>query len=188
MYSYASTRFVFSNALYLKIQKSKNRKKTWHLTNQSVLMSNVHWYCYLVSSSNRHLMESSHIKYLMILSLYLPLGMLKVKNSFLDTRNFFPGTQREFSTMWWWCHTRDPELPMRPRLLVRSWVLPSCKFAASRLNIKRHYAQLQQRAFDVYCIALSREHTKNVKLRLGMLNELRIYELRNLYSNSHSEF
>jgi len=23
----------------------------------------------------------------------------------LDTRNFFPGTRREFSTMWWWCHT-----------------------------------------------------------------------------------
>jgi len=35
------------------------------------------------------------------------------------------------------------ELPMRPRLLVRSCALLLCKFAASRLNIKRHYAQLQ---------------------------------------------
>jgi len=70
--------------------------------------------------------------------------------------NFFPGSRREFSTTWW-CHTRDPELPMRPRLLARSCVLPSCKFAASRLSIQRHYAQLQQWAFDVHCIALSRE-------------------------------
>jgi len=92
-------------------------------------------------------------------------------------RNFLPGTRREFSTTWWWCHTRDPELPMGPRLLVRSCTLPSCKFVANRLNIKRHYAQLQQQAFDVHCIALSREHTKNVKLQLGMLNELRIYEI-----------
>jgi len=69
---------------------------------------------------------------------------------------------------------------MRPRLLVRSCALPSCKlFAASRLNIKRHYAQLQQQAFDVHCIALSRERTKKVKLRLGMINEL-----RNLFLNS----
>jgi len=45
---------------------------------------------------------------------------------------------------------------MRPRLLARSCALPSCKFAASRLNIKRHYALLQQWAFDVHCIALSR--------------------------------
>jgi len=108
--------------------------------------------------------------------------MLKVENSFLDTRNFFPGLDensrpRDDDV------TRDPELPMRPRLLVRSCALPSCKFAASRLNIKRHYAQLQQWAFDVHCIALSREHTKNMKLQLGMLNEL-----RNLYSNSSSEF
>jgi len=28
----------------------------------------------------------------------LILGMLKVENFFLDTRNFFPGTRREFST------------------------------------------------------------------------------------------
>jgi len=36
-------------------------------------------------------------------------------------------------------------------------MLPSCKFEASRLNIKRHDSQLQQWAFDVHCIALSRE-------------------------------
>jgi len=40
-----------------------------------------------------------------------------------------------------------------PRLLMRLCALPSCKFAASRLNIKRHYAQLQQWAFDVHPIA-----------------------------------
>jgi len=83
------------------------------------------------------------------------LEMLKVENFFLNMRNYFPGTRREFSTTWW-CHTRDPELPMRPRLLTRSCALLSCKFEESRLNIKHHYAQLQQWAFDVHCIALSR--------------------------------
>jgi len=85
----------------------------------------------------------------------LKLGKLKVENFFLDARNLFPGTRWEFSTTWR-CHTLGPELPMRPRLLARSCALPSCKFAASRLKIKRHYAQLQQWAFDVHCIALSR--------------------------------
>jgi len=124
-------------------------------------------------SQNYNINNNTHCKQINRITFII--GMLKVENFFLNTRNFSPGTRREFSTTWWWCHTRDPELPMRPRLLMRSCALPSCKFAASRLNIKRHYAQLQQRAFDVHCISLSREHTKNVKLRLEMLNELEIY-------------
>jgi len=77
----------------------------------------------------------------------LCVGMLKVKNFFLDTRNFFPGLDensrpRDDDITPCWVDI-NIELPMRPRLLVRSCALPSCTFAASRLNIKCHYAQLQ---------------------------------------------
>jgi len=65
---------------------------------------------------------------------------VKSQEYFSLYEKFFPGTRREFLTTWW-CHTHDPELQMRPRLLARSCALPLCKFAASRLNIKRHYAR-----------------------------------------------
>jgi len=51
----------------------------------------------------------------------------------------------------------DPETKdLLPRQEASRVLEDASKFAASRLNIKRHYAQLQLWAFDVHCIALSR--------------------------------
>jgi len=85
------------------------------------------------------------ITIIIMIMLQLRLGMLKpdfFQNRLSVCRNrFFTSNLKE--------------LLMRLRLLARSCALPSCKFAASILNIKRHYAQLQQWVFDVHCTALS---------------------------------
>jgi len=80
---------------------------------------------------------------------------VKSREFFYRYEKFFPGTQWEFSATWWWCHTRDPELPMKPRLLVRSCALPSCKFAASRLNIKHHCAHCTAVTAGLWCALYS---------------------------------